>query len=54
MCVSNFKDTLKILQPAVLEEFLGSVEGMTPFCSDLQLREMELLALSVRGQWEVR
>ncbi|XP_031437264.2 nesprin-2a [Clupea harengus] len=46
------QDTLKTLNPAFLEEFLGSVEGMASFCSEAQLREMELLALSVRGQWE--
>ncbi|XP_041951730.1 nesprin-2-like isoform X2 [Alosa sapidissima] len=46
------EDTMKILKPALLEEFLGSVEGMGRFCSEVQLREMELLALSVRGQWE--
>ncbi|XP_035534355.1 nesprin-2 isoform X4 [Morone saxatilis] len=43
---------LKILQPAVLEEFLSAVEGFGAFCTGPQLQDLMLLSDSVRGQWE--
>ncbi|XP_016380976.1 nesprin-2-like [Sinocyclocheilus rhinocerous] len=42
-----------LLRPAVLETFLEAVKGMGDFCSDAQLRDMDLLCQSVRAQWEV-
>jgi len=38
----------------VLEMFLEAVKGMGDFCSDAQLKEMDLLSQSARAQWEVR
>ncbi len=38
----------------MLEAFLEAVKGMGDFCSDAQLRDMDLLSQSVRAQWEVR
>ncbi|KAG7461305.1 hypothetical protein MATL_G00208680 [Megalops atlanticus] len=46
------KAILQTLDPAVLEEFLRSAEGVGPFCSAAQLREVEALTHSVRTQWE--
>uniref|UniRef100_A0A9J7Z0W8 Calponin-homology (CH) domain-containing protein n=1 Tax=Cyprinus carpio carpio TaxID=630221 RepID=A0A9J7Z0W8_CYPCA len=43
----------RLLRPAVLEMFLEAVKGMGDFCSDAQLRDMDLLSQSVRAQWEV-
>ncbi|XP_074540850.1 nesprin-2a [Halichoeres trimaculatus] len=43
---------LKVLQPAVLEEFLGAVEGFGAFCTEAQIQELVLLSDSVRKQWE--
>ncbi|XP_028858074.1 nesprin-2a isoform X4 [Denticeps clupeoides] len=43
---------VKLLQPDILEEFLGAVEGVGPFCTEAQLRDAELLTLTVRRQWE--
>ncbi|XP_029903714.1 nesprin-2a [Myripristis murdjan] len=43
---------LKILRPAVLEEFLGAVEGLGAFSSEAQLQDLMLLSDSVRKQWE--
>ncbi|GAA6103692.1 nesprin-2 [Tachysurus ichikawai] len=43
---------LRRLNPAVLNEFLGAVEGVGAFCSEAQLQELERLSLSVRAQWE--
>ncbi|XP_063350729.1 nesprin-2 [Pelmatolapia mariae] len=43
---------LKILQPAMLEEFLCAVEGLGAFCSGSQLQDLMLLSDSVRNQWE--
>nr|XP_046228198.1 nesprin-2 isoform X4 [Scatophagus argus] len=43
---------LKILQPVILEEFLGAVEGLGAFCTGAQLQELMLLSDSVRKQWE--
>lgn len=40
--------------PAVLEMFLEAVKGMGHFCSDAQLKDMDLLSHSVKAQWEVR
>ncbi|XP_073348539.1 nesprin-1-like [Pagrus major] len=44
---------LKILQPAILEEFLVAVEGFGAFCTGPQLQDLMLLSDSVRKQWEV-
>ncbi|KAF1376843.1 hypothetical protein PFLUV_G00215650 [Perca fluviatilis] len=43
---------LKILQPAVLDEFLGAVECLGTFCTGPQLQDLMLLSDSVRKQWE--
>ncbi|CAN9507959.1 unnamed protein product [Ophioblennius macclurei] len=43
---------LKLLQPAVFEEFLGAVECFGAFCSGPQLQDLMLLSDSVRNQWE--
>ncbi|XP_046877069.1 nesprin-2-like isoform X4 [Hypomesus transpacificus] len=43
---------LGTLRPAVVEEFLGAVEGLGAFYCGLQLRDLELLSRSVRSQWE--
>ncbi|XP_077075807.1 nesprin-2a [Siphateles boraxobius] len=42
----------RLLRPAVLEMFLEAVNGMGDFCSDAQLKDMDLLYQSVRAQWE--
>lgn len=44
---------LKILQPAILEEFLDAVEGFGAFCTGPQVQDLKLLSDSVRNQWEV-
>ncbi|XP_030628013.1 nesprin-2a [Chanos chanos] len=46
----RMQETLKM--STGLEEFLESVEGLRAFCSGTQLRDIELLSLSVRAQWE--
>ncbi|XP_035851599.1 nesprin-2 [Sander lucioperca] len=43
---------LKILQPAILDEFLGAVECLGTFCTGPQLQDLMLLSDSVRKQWE--
>ncbi|XP_043093802.1 nesprin-2 isoform X3 [Puntigrus tetrazona] len=43
----------RLLRPSVLEVFLETVKGMGHFCSEAQLRDMELLSQSVRAEWEV-
>ncbi|KAI2651915.1 Nesprin-2 [Labeo rohita] len=43
----------RLLRPVVLETFLEAVKGMGDFCSDAQLKDMDLLSHSVRAQWEV-
>ncbi|XP_068433248.1 nesprin-2a [Clinocottus analis] len=43
---------LKMLQPAILDEFLGAVEGLGAFCTGPQLQDLMLLSASVRKQWE--
>ncbi|XP_044023969.1 nesprin-2 isoform X2 [Siniperca chuatsi] len=43
---------LKILQPAILKEFLDAVEGYGAFCTGPQLQDLMLLYDSVRKQWE--
>ncbi|XP_056337477.1 nesprin-2a [Danio aesculapii] len=43
----------RFLRPTVLETFLEALKGMGDFCSDAQLRDMDLLSQSVRTQWEV-
>ena len=51
--VSRLQRALGTLRPAVVEEFLGAVEGLGAFYCGLQLRDLELLSRSVRSQWEV-
>ncbi|XP_037837524.1 nesprin-2 isoform X2 [Kryptolebias marmoratus] len=50
--VKKKQKALKVLQPALLEEFLGAVEGFGAFCSGPQLQDLMLLSDSVRKQWE--
>lgn len=52
LCLS-VQRALKILQPAILEEFLGAVEGFGAFCTGPQIQDMMLLSDSVSNQWEV-
>ncbi|KAM3861499.1 nesprin-2-like [Diretmus argenteus] len=48
----NKQRALRILQPAVLEEFLGAVQCYGAFCSGAQLQDLMLLSDLVRKQWE--
>ncbi|XP_061890413.1 uncharacterized protein LOC133640784 [Entelurus aequoreus] len=45
-------DTLKTLDPELLEEFLRAAKGMEAFCTPSQLKDMETFTQSVRSQWE--
>jgi len=47
------QETLKTLDPELLEEFLRAAKGMGAFCTPPQLRDMESFTQSVRTQWEV-
>ncbi|KAI3363656.1 hypothetical protein L3Q82_001281 [Scortum barcoo] len=49
---NTFKRALKILQPAILEEFLDAVECLGAFCTGPQLQDLMILSDSVRKQWE--
>ncbi|KAM4540338.1 nesprin-2-like [Fundulus diaphanus] len=46
------EETLKTLDPELLEEFLRAAEGMEAFCTHSQLKEMEYFTQSVQSQWE--
>ncbi|KAM6917368.1 uncharacterized protein PEZ65_013189 [Lycodopsis pacificus] len=46
------EETLKTLDPELLEEFLRAAKGMEAFCTPSQLRDMESFTQSVRTQWE--
>ncbi|XP_031729025.1 nesprin-2-like, partial [Anarrhichthys ocellatus] len=46
------EETLKTLDPELLEEFLRAAKGMEAFCTPSQLRDMEFFTQSVRTQWE--
>ncbi|XP_068456286.1 nesprin-2 [Clinocottus analis] len=46
------EETLKTLDPELLEEFLRAAKGMEAFCTPPQLRDMEGFTQSVRTQWE--
>ncbi|XP_071368199.1 nesprin-2-like [Centroberyx affinis] len=46
------EETLRTLDPELLEEFLRAAEGMEAFCTPFQLRDMEFFTQSVRTQWE--
>ncbi|XP_028420977.1 nesprin-2 [Perca flavescens] len=46
------EETLKTLDPELLEEFLRAAKGMEAFCTPSQLSDMELFTQSVRTQWE--
>ncbi|XP_015245715.1 PREDICTED: LOW QUALITY PROTEIN: nesprin-2-like [Cyprinodon variegatus] len=50
--IKKKQKALNILQPAMLEEFLGAVEAFGAFCSGPQLQDLMLLSDSVRNQWE--
>ncbi|XP_047197727.1 nesprin-2 isoform X1 [Hippoglossus stenolepis] len=50
--VSVKEETLKTLDPELLEEFLRAAKGMEAFCTPPQLRDMEFFTQSVRSQWE--
>ena len=52
MCLSP-QETLRALDPELLEEFLRAAEGMEAFCTPSQLSDMEFFTQSVRSQWEV-
>lgn len=51
-CLSP-QETLKTLDPELLEEFLRAAKGMEAFCTPSQLRDMEFYTQCVRTQWEV-
>jgi len=51
-CLS-LQDTLRALDPELLEEFLRAAKGMEAFCTPSQLRDMEFFTQSFRTQWEV-
>ncbi|XP_075344165.1 uncharacterized protein LOC142402517 [Odontesthes bonariensis] len=46
------EDTLRALDPELLEEFLRAAKGMEAFCTPSQLRDMEFFTQSFRTQWE--
>nr|XP_029131758.1 nesprin-2 [Labrus bergylta] len=46
------EETLRTLDPELLEEFLRAAEGMEAFCTPAELRDMEFYTQSVRTQWE--
>eukprot|EP00064_Thunnus_orientalis_P017569 superscaffoldBa00003775_g17653 len=46
------EETLRALDPELLEEFLRAAEGMEAFCTPSQLSDMEFFTQSVRSQWE--
>ncbi|KAK5606836.1 hypothetical protein CRENBAI_014973 [Crenichthys baileyi] len=46
------EETLKTLDPELLEEFLRAAKGMEAFCTPSQLKEMEFFTQSVQSQWE--
>ncbi|KAM4713181.1 nesprin-2a [Anableps anableps] len=50
--IKKKQKALNILQPAMLDEFLGAVEAFGAFCSGPQLQDLMLLSDSVRNQWE--
>ncbi|CAB1456440.1 unnamed protein product [Pleuronectes platessa] len=50
--VSVKEETLRTLDPELLEEFLRAAKGMEAFCTPPQLRDMEFFTQSVRSQWE--
>ena len=52
-CLRLPQETLRTLDPELLEEFLRAAEGMEAFCTLPQLRDMEFFTKSVRTQWEV-
>lgn len=49
----SHQETLRTLEPELLEEFLRAAKGMEAFCSPSQLRDMEFYTQCVRTQWEV-
>ncbi|KTF78168.1 hypothetical protein cypCar_00022230 [Cyprinus carpio] len=46
------EETLRTLDPELLEEFLRAAEGMEAFCTPSELRDMEFFKQSVRTQWK--
>lgn len=49
----SHQETLRTLDPELLEEFLRAAKGMEAFCSPAQLRDMDFYTQCVRTQWEV-
>lgn len=47
------QETLRSLDPELLEEFLRAAEGMEAFCTPSEHRDMEFFTQSVRTQWKV-
>lgn len=47
------QETLRALDPELLEEFLRAAKGMEAFCTPSQLSDMEFFTQCVRSQWEV-
>ncbi|XP_049597294.1 plectin-like isoform X2 [Syngnathus scovelli] len=45
-------NTLRTLDPDLLEEFLRAAKSMEAFCTPWQLRDMQLLTQSFSAQWE--
>ncbi|CAL8274012.1 unnamed protein product [Merluccius merluccius] len=50
--VVSTEETLRSLDPELLEGFLRAAEGMEAFCTPSQVQDMELFTQSVRTQWE--
>ncbi|TRY90471.1 hypothetical protein DNTS_015631 [Danionella cerebrum] len=46
------EESLRSLDPELLEEFLRAAEGMEAFCTPSELRDMEFFTQSVRTQWK--
>ncbi|CAG5866901.1 unnamed protein product [Menidia menidia] len=46
------ENTLRALDPELLDEFLRAAKGMEAFCTPAQLGDMEFFTQSVRTQWE--
>ena len=48
-----YQESLRTLDPDLLEGFLRAAESMEAFCTPSQLQDMELFTQSVQMQWEV-
>ncbi|XP_061531422.1 uncharacterized protein syne2b isoform X2 [Phycodurus eques] len=49
---ASLTNSLRTLDPDLLEEFLRAAKGMEAFCTPSQLRDMDFFTQSVRSQWE--